>query len=280
MLSPQLRIVGYTVGNDVSARDIEGVNPLYLPQAKTFDACCALGPAITLVEAMPTLDSVMIHLEIDRDGHSLLRDSTPLSRMARTFADLVDWLGRDNLFVDGVFLLTGTGIVPPDDFSLRPGDEVRITIDGIGTLSNSVVQGVPGRSAETSGRSPPADDRVGEAHSTGRSWGMGSGSYFGAAGLAVAGHQLVGRLRPSPGFMGDLGCSGICGTGDGIKGASGAAGPQRNFLPVASSPTWCRALARGRSSGHSSPRIPPQGRPQQAGPRIEDFTRSLLSNAY
>ena len=148
MLSPQLRIVGYTVGNDVSARDIEGVNPLYLPQAKTFDACCALGPAITLVEAMPRLDEVMIHLEIDRDDHLILQDSTPLSRMARTFADLVDWLGRDNLFVDGVFLLTGTGVVPPDDFSLRPGDVVRITIDGIGTLSNPVVQGpVSGRSA-------------------------------------------------------------------------------------------------------------------------------------
>ena len=142
LLSPQLRIVGYTVGNDVSARDIEGGNPLYLPQAKTFDSCCALGPAITLVDSMPNLAEVMIRLEIDRDGQPFLQDSTPLSRMARTLEDLVDWLGRDNTFVDGAFLLTGTGIVPPDDFSLRPGDVVRITIDGIGTLTNGVIQGL------------------------------------------------------------------------------------------------------------------------------------------
>ena len=140
VLSPAMRIVGYTVGNDVSARDIEGVNPLYLPQAKTYDASCALGPAITLVEAMPPLAEIKIELEIDRDGHPILRDSTPLSRMARKLEDLIAWLGRDNSFVDGVFLLTGTGVVPPDDFSLRAGDEVRITINGIGTLANSVVQ--------------------------------------------------------------------------------------------------------------------------------------------
>ena len=140
VLSPSMRIVGYTVGNDVSARDIEGVNPLYLPQAKTYDASCALGPAITLVEAMPPLSEIQIELEIDRDGRSILRDSTPLSRMARKFEDLIAWLGRDNSFVDGVFLMTGTGVVPPDDFSLQAGDEVRITINGIGTLANSVVQ--------------------------------------------------------------------------------------------------------------------------------------------
>ena len=142
VISPQMRIVGYTVGNDVSARDIEGVNPLYLPQAKTYDACCALGPAITLVETMPPYSEIRIELEIDRAGKPLLRDSTLLSRMARTFEDLVGWLGRDNVFLDGVFLLTGTGVVPPDDFSLGPGDEVRITINGIGTLANSVVQGL------------------------------------------------------------------------------------------------------------------------------------------
>ena len=140
ILSPQMRIVGYTVGNDVSARDLEGVNPLYLPQAKTYDACCSLGPAITLAEAMPPLAEVQIHLEIDRAGQPLLRESTPLARMKRTFDELVGWLGRDNSFRDGVILLTGTGIVPPDDFTLRPDDEVRITIDGIGTLQNSVVQ--------------------------------------------------------------------------------------------------------------------------------------------
>lgn len=144
ILSPQLKIVGYTVGNDVSARDIEGVNPLYLPQAKTYDACCALGPAITLVAAMPPLDEIVIRLEIDRAGSPLIRDSTPLTRMARTFEELLGWLGRDNTFIDGAVLLTGTGVVPPDDFTLQPGDEVRITINGIGTLANSVVQATPG----------------------------------------------------------------------------------------------------------------------------------------
>ena len=143
VLSPQLKLVGYTVGNDVSARDIEGVNPLYLPQAKTYDACCALGPAITLAPAMPPLSEIQIELEIDRAGLPLLRDSTPLTRMARSFDELVGWLGRDNTFVDGVFLLTGTGIVPPDDFTLHAGDEVRITITGIGTLRNTVVQAAP-----------------------------------------------------------------------------------------------------------------------------------------
>jgi len=141
VLSPRLRIVGYTVGNDVSARDIEGINPLYLPQAKVYDACCALGPVVTLAHAMPPLADVVIRLEIDRDGATIVDESTPLSRMARKLEDLVDWLGRDNRFPGGAFLLTGTGIVPPDDFSLAPGDLVRITIDGIGTLVNPVVQG-------------------------------------------------------------------------------------------------------------------------------------------
>ena len=90
---------------------------------------------------MPPFAEIKIELEIDRNGQPLLCDSTMLSRMVRTFEDLIAWLGRDNVFVDGVFLLTGTGVVPPDDFSLQPGDEVRISINGIGTLTNSVVQG-------------------------------------------------------------------------------------------------------------------------------------------
>jgi len=141
VISPALKIVGYTVGDDVSARDIEGENPLYLPQAKVYDACCALGPAVTLAGAMPPLAGVEIRLEIERGGATVVRESTPLSRMARKLEDLVAWLGRDNRFPDGVILLSGTGIVPPDDFSLAPGDLVRIAIDGIGTLSNPVVQG-------------------------------------------------------------------------------------------------------------------------------------------
>ena len=140
VISPQLRIVGFTVGNDVSARDIEGENPLYLPQAKMYDGCCALGPAITLAEEMPPLAEVEISLLINRDGRTILQDSTPLARMVRKFDDLVGWLGRDNLFLEGVILLTGTGVVPPDDFTLQQGDDVQITISGIGTLVNSVVQ--------------------------------------------------------------------------------------------------------------------------------------------
>lgn len=141
VISPQLRIVGYTVGNDVSARDIEGENPLYLPQAKTYDGCCGLGPAITLAERMPPIDEARIELQIERDGATIFDDSTPLARIKRKFDELVGWLGRDNVFQDGVILLTGTGIVPPDDFTLRAGDQVRITIDAIGTLINPVVQG-------------------------------------------------------------------------------------------------------------------------------------------
>jgi 2-dehydro-3-deoxy-D-arabinonate dehydratase len=141
MVSPGLKLVGFTIGNDVSARDIEGENPLYLPQAKLYDASCALGPSITVAEAMPELGDVGIHLEIERAGKSVFQGSTPASRMVRTFAELIDWLGRDNSFPEGVILLTGTGIVPPDEFSLEAGDVVRITIDGIGTLVNPVIRG-------------------------------------------------------------------------------------------------------------------------------------------
>ncbi len=143
VISPRMRLVGFTIGNDVSARDIEGQNPLYLPQAKVYDACCALGPAVTLAEAMPPIQEINIRLEIDRAEATIFEGSTSLARMARKLQDLIDWLGRDNLFPNGVVLLTGTGIVPPDEFSLREGDLVRITIDGIGTLANTVVQGSP-----------------------------------------------------------------------------------------------------------------------------------------
>ncbi|HEV3167766.1 MAG TPA: fumarylacetoacetate hydrolase family protein [Isosphaeraceae bacterium] len=141
VLSPSLALVGFTVGNDVSARDIEGRNPLYLPQAKVYDACCALGPVITLAAAMPAPEEIAITLTIDREGSQAFHGETSIARMARRFEELIDWLGRDNLFPAGAFLLTGTGIVPPDAFSLRPGDLVHIKITGIGTLSNPVVQG-------------------------------------------------------------------------------------------------------------------------------------------
>jgi 2-dehydro-3-deoxy-D-arabinonate dehydratase len=143
VLSPTLRLVGFTIGNDVSARDIEGENPLYLPQAKVYDACCALGPVITLAPAMAAIATLTIRLEIERDGDTVFDASTSVGRMARKLDDLIDWLGRDNLFPDGVILLTGTGIVPPDEFTLKAGDLVRIGIDGIGTLANPVIQGPP-----------------------------------------------------------------------------------------------------------------------------------------
>lgn len=148
VISPSLQLVGFTVGDDVSARDIEGENPLYLPQAKVYDACCGLGPVITLAPAFPPIGSVTIRLTIERAGRTVFDGATPLARMARSFEELIGWLGIDNVFPDGVILLTGTGIVPPDDFSLQAGDVVSIEIDGIGRLTNPVVQAPQ----ETSGR--------------------------------------------------------------------------------------------------------------------------------
>jgi 2-dehydro-3-deoxy-D-arabinonate dehydratase len=138
VISPSLKIVGYTIGDDVSSRDIEGENPLYLPQAKVYKQSCSIGPLITLAEAMPPLASVEIRLVITRDGRAAFEGSTSVSQLNRTPEDLVQWLGRENEFPDGVFLLTGTGIVPPDEFDLSPGDTVDITISGIGTLTNPV----------------------------------------------------------------------------------------------------------------------------------------------
>lgn len=144
VLSPDLRLVGYTIGNDMSARDIEGSNPLYLPQAKMYDACCALGPCVTLAGTMPPAADITIRLVIERDGATAFDGSTSIARMARSFAELIGWLRRDNVFPNGAVLLTGTGIVPPDEFSLQNGDIVSITIDGIGTLVNPVVQAIEG----------------------------------------------------------------------------------------------------------------------------------------
>jgi 2-dehydro-3-deoxy-D-arabinonate dehydratase len=138
VISPALKIVGYTIGNDMSSRDIEGENPLYLPQAKVYDGSCAVGPVVTLAGAMPPLAGVQVRLEIDRGGKRAFEGSTNLGQMARTPENLVEWLGRETSFPHGAVLLTGTGIVPPDEFTLAGGDEVRITIDGIGTLANRV----------------------------------------------------------------------------------------------------------------------------------------------
>ncbi len=141
VLSPRLKIVGFTIGNDMSSRDIEGDNPLYLPQAKMYDQCCGLGPWITLVESMPPRESIEIELDIRRGQASVFGGQTNVAQMARGFEELVSWLGRDNSFPSGAFLLTGTGIVPDSDFTLLPGDIVNISITGIGTLTNHIVQG-------------------------------------------------------------------------------------------------------------------------------------------
>ncbi|MFO0929788.1 MAG: fumarylacetoacetate hydrolase family protein [Gemmataceae bacterium] len=138
VISPKGRIVGFTVGNDMSSRDIEGENPLYLPQAKVYDGACALGPVITLVDALPPLAEVIIRLEIRRGGTVAFAGTTDLGQMKRTFDELVGWLTRETSFPDGVLLLTGTGIVPPDDFTLAVGDEVSIDVTGIGRLVNPV----------------------------------------------------------------------------------------------------------------------------------------------
>jgi len=130
-------IVGYTIGNDMSSRDIEGENPLYLPQAKTFDGCCALGPGI-LVTQEPLAADTAIDLQILRTGSTVATGSTSLLQMKRPLKDLVDFLTRECSFPTGCFLLTGTGIIPDDDFSLATGDEIRITIAPIGTLVNTV----------------------------------------------------------------------------------------------------------------------------------------------
>jgi 2-dehydro-3-deoxy-D-arabinonate dehydratase len=141
VLTSRLKLVGFTLGNDVSARDIEGRNPLYLPQAKVYDACCALGPAITLAADLPEPGSLEIVLRVRRAGAIAFEGVSSVGRMVRRFDELIGWLGRDNTFSAGAVLLTGTGIVPPDEFQLRGGDLVEIEAEGIGRLSNPAAQG-------------------------------------------------------------------------------------------------------------------------------------------
>lgn len=141
VLNSRLELVGFTIGNDVSSRDIEGENPLYLPQAKVYNQCCGLGPYIVLASSVADPSAIEISLRIERDGNSAFQGETSISEMARSFDDLLGWLGRENSFPNGAFLLTGTGIVPDSDFTLQGGDLVHISISGIGTLSNPVVRG-------------------------------------------------------------------------------------------------------------------------------------------
>jgi 2-dehydro-3-deoxy-D-arabinonate dehydratase len=130
-------IVGYTVGNDLSARSIEGENPLYLSQAKIFEASCALGPSLRLVDERDVLRDMPIALEITRASRPVYRGTTSTARITRRYEDLIAYLFRELSFPHGVLLMTGTGLVPPDDFTLTAGDTVTIAIGAL-TLENTV----------------------------------------------------------------------------------------------------------------------------------------------
>lgn len=145
------RIEGLTIGNDVSSRDIEGANPLYLPQAKVYAGACAIGPAVCVPEDVDAPLEIRMRV-VDRFGRIAFEGETSTSRMRRSYAELVRWLLVDNPVPAGSVLLTGTGLVPPDDFTLLPGHVVEIHVPGIGTLVNPVV-----RAAELIERSTPDD---------------------------------------------------------------------------------------------------------------------------
>ena len=130
-------IFGYTIGNDMSSRDIEGENPLYLPQAKVYDRSAALGPCLVVSDELPG-PSTAIQIEIRRGGAAVFSGETSISQIKRPLPSLAQWLFRENRFPNGAYLMTGTGIVPPDTFTLQPGDEVRITLEPVGTLTNIV----------------------------------------------------------------------------------------------------------------------------------------------
>ena len=138
VLNSKGRIVGYTIGNDMSSRDIEGENLLYLPQAKIYKRSCALGPVIVTGVSEEEARRWTIRLEIRRAGKSVFEGNTSVNNIRRKFQDLADYLFRSQEFPNGAILLTGTGIVPPDEFTLAEGDEVTIEISGIGRLQNRV----------------------------------------------------------------------------------------------------------------------------------------------
>jgi len=135
-ISSRGAIFGYTIGNDLSSRDIEGENPLYLPQAKVWSQCCALGPGLVVRDPLPR--ETAITLTILRGDQTAFHGATSLARMKRTLPELAEWLLRDNHFPAGCYLLTGTGTVPPNDFTLASADEMHIHIDGLGTLVNTI----------------------------------------------------------------------------------------------------------------------------------------------
>lgn len=140
VVSSSGKLVGFTVGNDMSARDIEGENPLYLPQAKVYNQCCGLGPFVWIPEGEVDRPATKIRLTITRGGAVAFTGETDLDQMKRGFEELVGWLVRENDMAHGAFLLTGTGVVPPDNFTLEDGDEVSIAITSIGLLTNPIVK--------------------------------------------------------------------------------------------------------------------------------------------
>ncbi|HEX5172431.1 MAG TPA: fumarylacetoacetate hydrolase family protein [Cyclobacteriaceae bacterium] len=137
VVSSSGKILGYTVGNDMSSRSIEGENPLYLPQAKTYDGCAAVGPCVFVTkDPLPT--QTKIALEILRDGKKVYEGNVGVDQIKRKLEELVSFVYRECTFPNGCLIMTGTGIVPSHDFTLKSGDEIRITIDNIGTLVNTV----------------------------------------------------------------------------------------------------------------------------------------------
>ncbi|OUM95602.1 MAG: fumarylacetoacetate hydrolase [Thermobacillus sp. ZCTH02-B1] len=138
VLDSRGRILGYTAGNDMSCRDIEGENPLYLPQAKIWRRSCSFGPAIRLAETVPNPYDLTIVCRIYRDGELAVNESANTGQLRRKLDELASWLTKDNVVYDGTVLLTGTCIVPPGRFTLKPGDRIEIEISGIGTLINPV----------------------------------------------------------------------------------------------------------------------------------------------
>jgi len=139
VVNPAMEMLGFTIGNDMSSRDIEGENPLYLPQAKVYTASCAIGPGILLAPSAEWLQTT-IRLVISRAGEDVFSDSVSTDQIKRSIPELIDYLGRSNTYPGGVMLLTGTAIVPPAEFTLQPDDVVLITIDGIGALRNRVIE--------------------------------------------------------------------------------------------------------------------------------------------
>jgi 2-dehydro-3-deoxy-D-arabinonate dehydratase len=141
VVNAHAEIIGYTIGNDVSSRSIEGENPLYLPQAKIYAGCCGLGPGITPAWEVSDPYNLTIHLAIERNGQVYWEGETSTRELKRRFDELVTYLFLENDFPDGVFLCTGTALVPERQFTLEPGDVVQIDVDQLGTLRNPVVRG-------------------------------------------------------------------------------------------------------------------------------------------